>query len=208
LSSFTYPSFQELTEKGLILIYFQDISRDEIDGAGITDMDAFFVNMFIRPGTVHESTLIEPQLAWKEMKSFDNDEAYINNKESKSVDLLSIHSIHTSLGNVTEKKAKQKNQENTLTESPFFIIMTSVGDAHVFEARTLSERNHVVHGLKNVIAWLSRHLILGSMASGLVSSGLVLDPDEEKGEESGELPNLKLPLQAMNDLCQKNFRLI
>ncbi len=55
----------------------------------------------------------------------------------------------------------------------------------------------MVNGIRNVVAWLSYHLVMGNMASG---TELVSNLDEELGEQSGELPSLKTPAQAMNEL--------
>jgi len=101
-----------------------------------------------------------------------------------SVSLLGINSIGTSLN---------LNEDDT----PFFTITTEEGDVHAFESPTLSERNYIVNGVKNVVAWLSYHLVTGNMATG---TELVSDLDEERGESNGELPSLKTPVQAMNDL--------
>lgn len=85
-------------------------------------------------------------------------------------------------------------------DSPFFTITTETGDVHAFESPTISERNYVVHGIKNVVAWLSYHLIMGNMTSG---SGVVTDLEVqgEEIEDTGELPSLRTPVQAMNDLA-------
>ena len=101
-----------------------------------------------------------------------------------SISLLGIHSIQTSL-----------NPDED--DNPFFTVTANNGDVHAFESPTLSERNYIVHGIKNVVAWLSYHLVTGNMATG---NKLAANIDEERGESIGELPSLKTPVQAMNDM--------
>ena len=100
-------------------------------------------------------------------------------EEGSSISLLGIDSIHTSLGG--------SDDDNT----PFFTITTEAGDVHAFESPTLAERNYIVNGIKNVVAWLSYHLVIGNMATG---TELVSEADEVRGETSGELPSLKTPV--------------
>ena len=98
---------------------------------------------------------------------------------------MGIHSINTSL-----------NSEDD-DQTQIFTITTNEGDVHVFEAPTILERHNVVNGIRNVVAWLSYHLVMGNMASG---TKLMSNLDEEQGEQRGELPSLKTPAQAMNEL--------
>ena len=165
-----------------MLVYFQDSDTSADDDM----LGSSFVNMCIKPGVTRGSKLLEPKLSWTEMKS-----ARSLGEDTISINLLGIHSIKAPQDNGSDEQPNQ-------SESPFFIITTESGDVHVFEAPTMSEQNHIVHGLKNVVAWLSYHLVLGSMASS--GSELVSDMDEEHGEMSGELPSLRTPVQAMNDL--------
>ena len=148
------------------------------------EMISSLVNMSIKPGLSRGSRLLEPKLCWKEINSSRMASEYKESPDG-SISLLGIHSIHTSLS----PEADDGTQ--------FFTITTQEGTVHAFEAPTLSERNYIVNGIKNVSAWLSYHLVMGHMASG---TELVSDLDEEEGEESGELPSLRTPTQAMNDL--------
>ncbi len=134
------------------------------------------VNLTLKPGLSRGSRLLEPKLCWVDIQNALD--------QGTSISLLGIHSIKTSV-----------NPDED--DNPFFTITTEKGEVHAFESPTLSERNYTVHGIRNVVAWLSYHLVMGNMASG---TEMVSDLEEEQGELSGELPSLKTPVQAMNDL--------
>jgi len=177
--TFSLNFLKELTQTGLMLEYCKVSENEE-------DIDNTLINMCIRPGYTKGTNFLQPKLCWSEItssKSVSDDVIELN--------LLSIHSIHTSL-------EENGNAEGTNDdESPFFVITSESGVLYIFEAPTLSERNNVVQGLKNIVAWLSSLLISGSMTS---TSYLVPDLDQKKGEQSGELPSLKTPVQVMSDL--------
>ena len=134
------------------------------------------VNLTLKPGLSRGSRLLEPKLCWVDIQNVLD--------QGTSISLLGIHSIKPSVNPDEE-------------DNPFFTITTEKGEVHAFESPTLSERNYTVHGIRNVVAWLSYHLVMGNMASG---TQMVSDLEEEQGELSGELPSLKTPVQAMNDL--------
>lgn len=140
------------------------------------EMSSRVVNLTIKPGLARGSRLLEPKLCWQDLQ----------NKRGPvtAISLLGIHSIQTTL---------DPDEDN----NPFFTVTTNDGDVHAFESPTLSERNYIVHGIKNVVAWLSYHLVTGNMATG---TKLTSDFDEERGESIGELPSLKTPVQAMNEM--------
>ncbi len=153
------------------------------------------VSLKIQPGLARGSRLLEPKLAWTNINDVNVDDTggspgRTNGSGSNGtfISLLGIHSIHTSLGGSEDD------------ETPFFTITTENGEVHAFESPTLAERNYIVHGIKNVVAWLSYHLVMGNMATG---TELVSDLDEARGEISGELPSLKTPVQAMNELSHQ-----
>jgi len=174
-TAFTLRFLREITQVGIMLEYFKVNGTEE-------NMKSTLVSLVVRPGMTRGSRLLEPRLFWKEMNL-----PHGHKDEGISISLLGIDSIHTSLSQNDVKE----------DDSPFFTITNETGDIHAFEAPTISERNYVVHGIKNVVAWLSYHLIMGNMASG---SEIVSDL-EEFDEESGNLPSLKTPIRAMNDLA-------
>lgn len=173
-TAFTLQFLKEVSKIGIILTYFKVPNDDEQ-----VQIVPYVVSLKIEPGLARGSRLLEPKLIWTSMKEGNEEE------EGSFISLLGIDSIHTSLGG--------SDDDNT----PFFTITTEAGDVHAFESPTLAERNYIVHGIKNVVAWLSYHLIIGNMATG---TELVSEADEVRGETSGELPSLKTPVQAMNDL--------
>jgi hypothetical protein len=54
---------------------------------------------------------------------------------------------------------------NQLTDSLHFIVTTETGIVHLFECVTESDRDRALHGLRNVIAWLSYNILLGSLVT-------------------------------------------
>lgn len=176
-TEFTLRFLREVSQIGIMLVHIRVPQEGD-------EMISTLVNMSIKPGLSRGSRLLEPKLCWKEMNSARRASEY-EGSPLTSISLLGIHSIHTSLSPDSDDGTQ------------FFTITTEDGAIHAFEAPTLSERNYIVNGIKNVAAWLSYHLVMGHMASG---TELVSDLDEEEGEESGELPSLKTPIQAMNDL--------
>lgn len=177
-TSFTLRFLREVTQVGIMLEYFKVTDNDESED----NMKSALVTISVKPGVSRGSRLLEPRLCWKGMNP-----THDNKDEGISISLLGVHSIHTSL-------ARNDADDD---DSPFFTITTETGDVHAFESPTLSERNYVVHGIKNVVAWLSYHLIMGNMTAG---SGIVSELDAQV-EESGEPPSLRTPVQAMNDLA-------
>ena len=161
------------------MTYFKVPTGEEDDN----DLQSSLVNLTIKPGLSRGSRLLEPKLFWKDVK--ESTSLSHQENEEYSISLLSIHSIHTSLTPGDDDQTQ------------FFTITTEQGEVHAFEAPTTAERHNVVNGIRNVVAWLSYHLVMGNMASG---TQLVSNLDEEQGEQSGELPSLKTPAQAMNDL--------
>mmetsp|Transcript_30936 Transcript_30936/g.45461 ORF Transcript_30936/g.45461 Transcript_30936/m.45461 type:complete len:163 (-) Transcript_30936:1644-2132(-) len=156
--------------------------------------------MFIRPGNFRCSHLICPRLSWVTTVMYGHQQPenggkpkFDTNTAWTSVDLLSMHAI---IGSSSDNETdSQVDDEDVVVES-FFSITTNDGDVHVFEARSPRERNRIVHGLKNVVAKLSYHLVLGDIA---VSTTLYGDDYGDMGED-GRLPSLCTPEQAMNEL--------
>lgn len=175
---------------GILLTYFKVSTTDENTNNN-NEIPSSLVNLTIKPGLSRGSRLLEPRLYWTEMTPKQNQHhphlpTHSPTKDVHSISLLSIHSIHTSLHNAEDDDQTQ-----------FFTITTEQGEVHAFEAPTTLERHNVVNGIRNVVAWLSYHLVMGNMASG---TDLVSNLDEVQGEQSGELPSLKTPSQAMNEL--------
>jgi len=163
----------------MLLKYFKVPSGNRDD----QDMTSSLVNLTIKPGLSRGSRLLEPRLYWSEVNN--NTNASSSARQEYSISLLSIHSIHTSLNRGDDDQTQ------------FFTITTERGDVHAFEASSIMERHHIVNGIRNIVAWLSYHLVMGNMASG---TELVSDLDEVHGDQSGELPSLRTPSQAMGVL--------
>ena len=141
----------------------------------------------IKPGLTRGTKILEPLLTWTDLSR--------NDDIGTSINLLDIHSIDTSSpSSPSDPEAVPNEMEETL-----FTITTETGDVHTFEAPTGMERHYVVQGLKNVIAWLSYHLVLGNMTVG---PHLVRNLDSVSGENS-ELPSLKTNVQAITHTSHK-----
>lgn len=162
-----------MSTDGIQLTYFKVPIKEQ----DVNKIPSSLVNMTIKPGLSRGSRLLEPKLFWTEVTS--------TQQEVYSISLLSIHSIHTSLN------------PNDDDHTQFFTITTEQGEVHVFEASTILERHNIVNGIRNVVAWLSYHLVMGNMASG---TQLISNLDEENGNQNGELPSLRTPAQAMNEI--------
>jgi hypothetical protein len=83
--------------------------------------------------------------------------------------------------------------------SSFFTITSTSGDVYVFEAASVYDRDRIIQGLRNVIAWLSYATVMGDTTA---SSILFSEPAHRggDGDEPAELPMLaKQPYRiAMN----------
>mmetsp|Transcript_7725 Transcript_7725/g.8840 ORF Transcript_7725/g.8840 Transcript_7725/m.8840 type:complete len:683 (+) Transcript_7725:379-2427(+) len=177
-SAFTLEFLRDASTVGIWLTFF-DTPTEETDNDA--SFDSILVNMTVKPGVSRGSRMLEPKLYWAGM---DDDSSNSTKNKEYCISLLGIDSICTSL-----------DAEND--ETQYFTITSDEGVVFVFEAPTVSEKYNIVNGIKNVVAWLSYHLVMGNMASG---TQLVSNLDEEQGDQIGELPSLKTPTQAMNEL--------
>ena len=97
-----------------------------------------------------------------------------------------------------EKKGDESEGGGIAGQSCFFTITSGKGAVFVFEAMTPEERNRVSKGLQAVITGLARALITGDIDKYVA---LVKDARDEGAEEEGELPSLRTPAQAMNEIA-------
>ena len=82
------------------------------------------------------------------------------NSTRKCIKILDIHSI-----TAPEPVAPPSDEGAGL----HFIITTETGVVYVFECVTASDRDRALHGLRNVIAWLSYNLLMGSLVASRTS---------------------------------------
>ena len=163
------------------------------------------VLMKIKPGSCYADNDAQPKLTWTTLGGGIN-----NDKKAArcSVRLLAIQSISTFKETICEGD-ELKEEEHTDTSRGMnmsqleddedvclFAITTEEGDVQVFEAASSQQRDLLVTGLKNVIARLSFHLILGDVGA---SSELYYE--EEKNPPPGELPSFSSPIQNMNRIA-------
>lgn len=174
---------QEITKTGVPLLYHQPPSDPNVE-----DWTGRSVTMFVIPGNSNGGKMLQPTLEWSTMGG-----GWSRTGTSKvvttSIDLLSIHSLLDS-SDVEE----ERDDDGAGDDVCFFSITTKAGHVHVFEAQSLGERDRIMNGLKNVIARLAYHLVAGDVQ---VSTELY---SEDDGLMSGELPSLRTPAQAMNDI--------
>ena len=171
-----------------------------------TDWSGCSVVMKIKAGSCYADNDAQPKLTWTTLGGGKN------NKSDKaarcSVPLLAIQSISTFKETICEgDEVKEPEVTNTsygmnLTQLEddedvcLFAITTEEGDVQVFEAASVEQRDLLVTGLKNVIARLSFHLVLGDVGA---SSELYYE--EEKSPPPGELPSFSSPIQNMNRIA-------
>ncbi|KAL3790100.1 hypothetical protein HJC23_013611 [Cyclotella cryptica] len=88
---------------------------------------------------------------------------------------------------------EDEEEERTAPSSGFFSITAgSSGNVYVFEASSGSRRDYVVMGLKKMIGWASRQVIMGKVDVCAELYG------EDAAPMSGELPSLVTPSQALS----------
>lgn len=201
---FTALFLKEAIQTGIPLLHHQpptDPDSDTDDWTGST------VKMSIRPGNCHGVHVVQPKLQWLTLgRSVTSaGRAVVSRSTVTRVDLTDIYSIVASsvdeeeddndITNDIPLHQQQQQQQPPQEDTLFFSLTTNTGDFYVFEAMTLTERDRIVQGLRNVVSWLSRMVILGNTT---VCEQLFNEDEEEYGLMSGELPSLKTSVQAMN----------
>ena len=200
---------KEITEEGIVLLVHQ--APNSTGGNPTSDWTQKIVRVYIKPGS---GSAGQPKLMWARNKSLPmtrktgvpEDRAGEKKIRWTSLDLLDIHSI---LGATDGDKLPTSNEEQTdkkgdeseggiAGQSCFFTITSGKGAVFVFEAMTPEERNRVSKGLQAVITGLARALITGDIDKYVA---LVKDARDEEAEEEGELPSLRTPAQAMNEIA-------
>lgn len=146
--------------------------------------------MKIKPGSCYLGDGVDPKLEWRALGGGKN----ANEPAADSVPLLDILSISTFSDTINE----HDDPGDSLSvgggeEECLFAITTEQGDVHVFEATSPNERDMLVSGLKNVVARLSYHLVVGD-----ASAALELYNEDSDDPASGELPSLPNPVATMN----------
>jgi len=180
---FTLDFLRQMMTQGVTLLHLQPPASPNNP---TLDWNGRSVSMMIESGTTGDNQDIQPKLEWTTIAGGQTFEV-----STTSVSLLSILSINS-------KASEEEKEEYDSDEVCFFTVTTNKGDVHIFEANSVSERDRIVNGLRNVIARLSYHLI-----SGDVTAASELYKDDalpEKGANPAELPTLAKPQQAMNRL--------
>ena len=155
------------------------------------------VVMQIKPGSCYSTNNIIPKLEWKTLSGGKKTKTSV-----QSIPLLDIQSIATFNETICEGEADYDEEMFTNAcggmdeDVCLFAITTDEGDVHVFEATSPRERDLLVAGLKNVIARLSFHLIVGDAGA---SSELYTE--EIKDSPQGELPAYTDPTKNMNRIA-------
>ena len=201
---------KEITEEGIVLLVHQ--APNSTGGNPTSDWTQKIVRVYIKPGSGGAG---QPKLMWARNKSLPmtrktgvpEDRAGEKKIRWTSLDLLDIHSIlgatdgdklPTSNEEQMEKKGDESEGGGIAGQSCFFTITSGKGAVFVFEAMTPEERNRVSKGLQAVITGLARALITGDIDKYVA---LVKDARDEGAEEEGELPSLRTPAQAMNEIA-------
>lgn len=155
------------------------------------------VVMKIQPGSCYSTNSPEPKLVWTTLGGVTRQDKKV---ARCLVPLLAIQSISTFRDSICEesfdKNASLSRAEEDEEDVCLFSITTEEGDVQVFEAATPRERDLVVAGLKNVIARLSFHVIVGDAGA---SSELYCEADQDA--PPGELPSFASPVKNMNRIA-------
>ena len=215
---------QDITNEGVNVLWHLPPAEDDAN-AETGKWSGCSVVMKIKPGSSHaaadngkscdqiisSSRSSEPKLVWTTLGGGKKKMA-----ARCSVSLLAIQSISTFKETICDRDDmvfySKEEEERTTTSCGvnvsqmdeadeedicFFSITTKEGDVQVFEAATPRERDLLVVGLKNVIARLSFHLVVGD-AGGLSE----LYCEQSKAALSpGELPSCSSPMINMNRIA-------
>lgn len=159
--------------------------------------------MTIQQGSCYSNNSAEPKLVWTTLGGGKKEKV-----ARCKIPLMAIQSIATFGESMGDERNEIKEEEVTEESNGvnlipmeededvcLFSITTSEGDVQVFEASTVRERDLFVAGLKNVIARLSFHVIVGDAGA---SSELYV---EEKDIPPGEMPSIASPVRNMNRIA-------
>jgi hypothetical protein len=206
---------KEITEEGIVLLLHQ--APNPTGSNPTSDWTQKIVRLYMKPGS---GETVQPKLVWARNKSLPfarkktgAPEAEVGEKKIRwtSLDLLGIHSIMGAADGdkPTDDAAETEKEENDEEagddnasgegeKSCFFTITSGKGAVFVFEAMTPEERDRVSKGLQSVITGLAHALIAGDVDK---YAAIVKDARDEEAEEEGELPSLRTPAQALNDIA-------
>jgi hypothetical protein len=162
--------------------------------------------MQIKPGSCYSTNDIEPKLIWTTQAGGTNNKVIAR----CLIPLLKIKSITTfadggfgAVGNEIKEEVAGDSFGGNLCRMDdsdedvcLFTITTNEGDVQIFEAASPRERDVIVTGLRNVIARLSFHVIVGDAgaSSELYCENVTTPP-------AGELPSISSPIQNMNRIA-------
>ena len=186
LIPFVVQLLQDVVNDGIPLMFHYEAEPDGGPGAP-PEWRGKSVTMFLRQGSYQASQIVHPRLEWP------TPEQEWTTEKPCTVNLMDIQSINDSSEDDVRDDIEAETTE--LMDLCFFSITTKDGEVYMFESASPAERDWIVTGLKNVIVRLSYHLTIGDPA---VSSEL-FGAEYEFG--SGDLPTLKTPVQAMNEVA-------
>jgi len=105
----------------------------------------------------------------------------------RSIKILDIHSI-----TAPESESISSDEGASL----HFIITTETGDVHVFESVTGVDRDRALHGLRNMIAWLTYNLLTGSLVAPKVDEAVNKEYALSLGSQLKSMNHLLEPFLA------------
>ena len=183
----TQSSQQDVSKDGIPLMYHFEVETDGSPEAPL-EWKGHSVTMFLRQGSYQRSKIVHPRLEWP-----TPEQQMFATGQPGTVNLMDIQSISDSSQDEVRDDIEAVGLETM--DLCFFSITTKHGDVHMFESSSPAERDWIITGLKNVIVRLSYHLTVGDPA---VSSELF---SAEYDDMSGELPTLRTPFRAMNEVA-------
>ena len=166
-------------------MYHYEVKADESGGAD--QWRGRSVTMYVRLGNYQGTTLIHPRLEWPA----PGDKWVRDGPGPPFINFMDIQSISDS----SDDEVRDDAEAVETMDLCFFSITSKNGDVYMFESASPAERDWIVTGIKNVIIRLSYHLTVGDPAvSAELFSG-------EYDHATGDLPSLKTPVQAMNEIA-------
>lgn len=195
--AFTLRFIRRMTTKGAALLYLQ---APHTTGNKSDDWKGRTVAMLIEKGSTgeaHASNVteepIQPRLAWTTVAGGQTFEV-----STTSIGLLSILNVTTD-SNQDSGSEEDKREGSEDSDLCFFTITTNEGDVYVFEANSPQERDSLVNGIKNVLARLAYHLIVGNeVGTAELYHDASNDDTIDNPTMSGSLPVVLNPRQTMD----------
>ena len=190
-------AIQDITTDGVNVLWHLPPDEEEEEDAIVpnsVNWSGRSVVMTIKPGSCYSTNDVEPKLVWTTLGGGTD-----NAKVARClVPLLSIQNVATFRETLDPTFEEEANMSRIEDDVCLFSITTDRGDVQVFEASTTRERDLLVAGLRNIIARMTFHAIVGDAGA---SSELYHDDVPPNDIPMRELPSMASPLRNMNRIA-------